>query len=156
MFTRALLVFSVLLAALLTDCGSSSSQKQSSSPIFTSAPVTAAAQGEAYSYTPVAVDPAGGAVTYSLTTGPLGAALTGNAVSWTPTAPQSRTSNSFTVTAKTASGGTATQSWTVSPTGIVTVNWIILTGNRAAPCRCPSLRRRACKFPPSRPSPMAL
>jgi hypothetical protein len=124
MFTRALLVLALLSAALLTACSSSnSSQKQSSSPIFTSAPVTAAAQGEAYSYSPVAVDPAGGAVTYSLTTAPTGATLSGNAVSWTPTAAQSRTSNSFTVTA-TSSGGTATQSWTVSPTGIVTVDWI--------------------------------
>ncbi|MGP0020062.1 MAG: hypothetical protein ACLPHP_15935 [Candidatus Sulfotelmatobacter sp.] len=123
MFTRALLVLSLLLVAFFTACSSSSSQKQSSSPIFTSAPVTAAAQGEAYSYTPVAVDPAGGAVTYSLTTAPTGAALTGNAISWTPAAAQSRTPNSFTVTA-TSSGGTATQSWTVSPTGIVTVNWI--------------------------------
>ncbi len=125
MFTRALLVLSLLLAGFLSACSSSgSSQKQSSSPIFTSAPVTAAAQGEAYSYTPVAVDPASGAVTYSLTTGPTGSALSGNAVSWTPTAAQSRTSNSFTVTASTASGGTATQSWMVSPTGIVTVSWI--------------------------------
>jgi hypothetical protein len=124
MLTRALLVVSLLLAALLTACGSNnSSQKQSLSPIFTSTPVTAAAQGEAYSYTPVAVDPAGGAVTYSLTTGP-GATLNGGAISWTPTAAQSRTSNSFTVTAKATSGGTATQSWTVSPTGIVTVNWV--------------------------------
>lgn len=124
MFTRALLVLALLSAALLTACSSSnSSQKQSSSPIFTSAPVTAAAQGEAYSYSAVAVDPAGGAVTYSLTTAPTGATLSGNAVSWTPTAAQSRTANSFTVTA-TSSGGTATQSWTVSPTGIVTVNWI--------------------------------
>jgi REP element-mobilizing transposase RayT len=123
MFTRALLVLSLLSAGFLAGCSSSSSQKQSSSPIFTSAPVTAAAQGEAYSYTPVAVDPAGAAVTYSLTTGPTGAALSGNAISWTPTAAQSRTSDSFTVTA-TSSGGTATQSWTVSPTGIVTVSWI--------------------------------
>src|SRR5580692_9006851 len=137
MLTRTLLVVSLLLAALFTACGSNnSSQKQSSSPIFTSAPVTAAAQGEAYSYTPAAVDPAGGAVTYSLTTGPSGATLSGNAVSWTPTASQSRTSNSFTVTA-TSSGGTATQSWTVSPTGIVTVNWVNTYWEPSGPVQVP-------------------
>jgi hypothetical protein len=140
MFTRALLVVSLFSAALLTACGSNgNSQKQVSTPIFTSAPVTAAAQGEAYSYTPVAVDPAGGAVTYSLTTAPMGATLSGNAISWTPTAAQSRTSNSFTVTATTASGGTATQSWTVSPTGIVTVNWINTYWEASGPVQVPAL-----------------
>lgn len=137
MLTRALLVVSLLLAAFLTACGSNnSSQKQSSLPIFTSAPVTAAAQGEAYSYTPVAVDPAGGAVTYSLTTAPTGATLSGSAIAWTPTAAQSRTSNSFTVTA-TASGGMATQSWTVNPTGIVTVNWINTYWEPSGPVQVP-------------------
>src|SRR5271157_5428436 len=91
-------------------------------PIFTSAPVTAAAQGAAYSYQVAATDPSGGTVSFVLTTGPTGASLSGSAVSWTPTAGQSRTSNSFTVTATSSENATATQSWTVSPTGIVTVN----------------------------------
>jgi hypothetical protein len=124
MLKRALLVLSLLSAAILAACGGSSSGIQpKTAPIFTSAPVTAAAQGVPYSYTPAAVDPAGGTVTFALTTGPTGATLSGGTISWTPTAAQSRTSNSFTVTAST-SGGSATQSWTVSPTGIVTVNWV--------------------------------
>lgn len=91
-------------------------------PLFTSAPVTAAAQGSPYSYQVRATDPSGGTVTYTLTTAPTGATLTGNTLAWTPAASQSRISNSFTVTATTSEGGSAAQSWTVSPSGTVTVN----------------------------------
>jgi hypothetical protein len=139
MLMRALLAPSLLLAVALSGCSSnnSSTRTQSSTPIFTSAPVTAAAQGEAYSYTLAAVDPAGGAVTFALTTGPTGATLSGDAISWTPTAAQSRSSNSFTVTASTASGGSATQAWTVSPTGIVTVSWINNYWEASGPVQVP-------------------
>jgi hypothetical protein len=111
----------------LASCGGSSgtgTMVSAKTPIFTSAPVTAAAQGVAYAYQPAATDPSGGTVSFALTTSPAGAALSGNSVSWTPTASQSRTANSFMVTATTSEGATATQSWSVTPTGIVTVNWV--------------------------------
>jgi hypothetical protein len=117
-------ILSVLFSlSLLTACGGGSTQTPVSNPIFTSVPVTAATQGVAYAYQVTATDPAGGAVTFSLTTGPTGAALTGNTVNWTPTAAQSRVSNSFTIKATTTSGGTASQSWSVTPGGTITVNW---------------------------------
>ena len=50
--------------------------------------------------------------------------LVGNMLSWTPGAAQSRVANSFTITATTSAGGTKTQSWTVTPTGTVTVSVI--------------------------------
>jgi hypothetical protein len=108
---------------LLLACGSGSSHS-TTNPIFTSTPITAAEQGVAYSYQVAATDPSGEAVSFSLTAGPSGAALSGNTVSWTPTAAESRVSNNFTVTAMTSSGGSATQSWTVTPNGTITVNWI--------------------------------
>jgi Fibronectin type III domain len=58
---------------------------------------------------------------FSLVQAPSGAALSGDTVNWTPTAAQSRVSNSFTLRATTSEGGTASQSWTVSPRGTVTV-----------------------------------
>jgi len=120
-FCLLALAFSSLI---LVSCGGGSGGQKISAqpPIFTSTPVTAAAQGAAYSYQVAATDPSGGTVSYALTTGPTGASLSGSNVSWTPTAAQSRTPNSFTVTATTSENATATQSWTVSPTGIVTVN----------------------------------
>jgi hypothetical protein len=111
--------------SLLMACGSSSSSHvQPSTPVFTSVPVTAATEDVAYTYQLAAIDPAGGSVTFSLTSSPTGAALSGNTVTWTPTAAQSRVSNSFAVTATTTSGGTASQSWTVTPGGTITVNFI--------------------------------
>jgi hypothetical protein len=92
--------------------------------VFTSVPVTAATQGVAYTYQLAAVDPAGGTVTFSMTTSPTGAALSGSTITWTPTGAQSRVSNSFAVTATTTSGDTASQSWTVTPGGTITVNWV--------------------------------
>jgi len=115
----------VLLLAFAMGCGSSSSSShQSQPPVFTSSPVTAATQGDAYSYQLAAVDPAGGSVTFALTTSPSGATLATNTISWTPTAAESRVSNNFEVTATTSSGGSATQSWTVTPGGTITVNWM--------------------------------
>jgi hypothetical protein len=112
---------------LLSSCGSGNSSMHATgpAPVFSSTPVTAAAQGSAYSYQVAATDPAGGTVTFSLTTSPTGAALNSNTVTWTPTASQSRNPNNFTVTATTSEGGTATQSWTVSPTGTVTVTSMV-------------------------------
>ncbi len=98
-------------------------QTQPLTPVFTSVPVMAATQDVAYTYPLAATDPAGGSVTFSLTASPTGAALSANTVTWTPTAAQSRVSNSFTVKATTTSGGTASQSWMVTPGGTITVNW---------------------------------
>jgi hypothetical protein len=123
---------------ILVSCGGSSGQKISAQPpIFTTTPVTAAAQGAAYSYQVAATDPSGGTVSFALTTGPTGASLSGSTVSWTPAAAQSRTSNAFTVTATTTENATATQSWTVSPTGIVTVNAVNTYWEPAGPAQVP-------------------
>lgn len=122
----ALVSLALVSLALLTACGSGSSgtHSQPSTPVFTSSPVVAATQDVVYTYQVAATDPAGGSVTFSLTTSPTGAALSGNTITWTPTAAQSRVSNPFEVTATTTSGGTATQKWTVTPGGTITVNWV--------------------------------
>jgi len=127
-----------VMVALLASCGSnsSSSPHSSSAPIFTSTPVTVAEQSVAYSYQVAATDPSGGTVTFSLTTAPSGAALSGSTVSWTPTAAQSRVPNNFTVTA-TSSGGSATQSWTVTPNGTITVNWVDTYWSPSGPVQVP-------------------
>jgi len=121
----ALVSLAIVSLALLTACGSSGSkQTPPSTPVFTSVPVMAATQDVAYTYQLTAVDTAGGTVTFSLTSSPTGAALSGSTITWTPTAAQSRVSNSFAVTATTTSGGTASQSWSVTPGGTITVNWV--------------------------------
>ena len=140
LFFLALVSLAVISLALLTACGSGSSTKTPpSTPVFTSAPVTAATQGIVYSYQLAATDPAGGAVTFSLTTSPTGAALSGNTVTWTPTAAQSRVSNPFAVTATTSSGGTASQSWKVTPGGTVAVNWVNNYWAANGPVQVPAL-----------------
>jgi hypothetical protein len=121
MFLAAALCSSLVLTA----CGGGSSmQVAPQAPVFTSTPPTAAAQDTAYSYSIAATDPAGGTVSFALTTGPTGAAVTGDSLSWTPAAAQSRLSNSFTVTATTSEGGSATQSWTVTHAGTITASTI--------------------------------
>src|SRR5271167_4368725 len=125
LLTPALGSVALISLALLTACGSSSGTQSSQvAPVFTSTPVTTATQDVVYTYQLAAVDPAGGAVTFSLTSSPTGAALSGNTITWTPTAAQSRVSNPFTVTAPGASGGSATQQWEVIPGGTITVNWV--------------------------------
>ncbi|KAA6462016.1 hypothetical protein DYQ86_10325 [Acidobacteria bacterium AB60] len=88
-------------------------------PAFTSTAPTVASEGVTYSYAVTATDPVNTEVTYSLKSGPTGAAISGATLSWTPTHAQSRTSNSFDVVATTAAGGTADQTFTVTPIGIV-------------------------------------
>jgi hypothetical protein len=129
-----------LLAVFLTSCGSSSSSMHTGGqiPVFTSIPPTAAAQGSAYSYQLAATDPSGGTVTYALTTGPTGATISGSTVSWTPTAAQSRASNSFTVTATTSEGAPAMQTWSVSPTGVITVNDVFTYWEPSGPVPVPA------------------
>lgn len=88
-------------------------------PVFAGTPPTASAQDTLYSYNVSATDPAGTAVTLSLTTAPAGATLNGGTLTWTPTVNQSRIPNAFAVTATSAAGGTATQSWSLAPDGTV-------------------------------------
>lgn len=130
----------VCLSLTLASCGNSSSGNHvtQQQPVFTSAPPSTAAQGSAYSYQVAATDPAGGSITYALTTSPTGAAISNGIVSWTPTAAQSRNQNSFTVTATTSGGASATQSWAVTPTGIVTVNFVNTYWEPAGPVQVPA------------------
>ena len=64
--------------------------------------------------------------------------MTGSTLNWTPTAAQSRASNAFTVTATTSEGASATQSWNVSPTGVVTVNFVDTYWEPTGPVKIPS------------------
>jgi hypothetical protein len=89
--------------------------------MFTSTPVTAAEEGMPYSYELAATVSGSSAITFALTTAPAGATLSGSTITWTPTHAESRVSNSFTATATTATGGSATQSWTVTPNGNVNI-----------------------------------
>src|SRR5262249_23552965 len=112
---------------------------------FTSTPVTAADEGALYAYQLTATVSDGSAITFSLSQAPAGATLSGGAVSWTPTHEQARAANQFSATATTAKGGSATQSWTVTPTGILTITSVItywtpagtLTQNRIYPADLP-------------------
>jgi hypothetical protein len=61
-------------------------------------------------------------VTFALTNGPSGAKLSGNTIAWTPAAEQSRIPDNFTVTATASGGASATQSWTVTPSGTVRIS----------------------------------
>jgi hypothetical protein len=134
---RALsLLVIVVLSSYLIACGSGS-HSTPQNPIFTSTPVTAASQGASYMYQLAATDPSGGTVTFSLSAAPAGAALSGASITWGPTAAQSRVPNSFTAKATTSSGGSATQSWTVTPTGTVTVNWVNTDWTPAGPVQTP-------------------
>jgi hypothetical protein len=124
MVNFAFVCLALFAACAVSGCGGSAGVQAPPAPIFSSTPGTAASQGELYSYELAASDPAGGTVMFALTAAPNGATLSGDALSWTPTAGESRVSNSFTVTATTTSGGEATQSWTVTPTGTVTVSTV--------------------------------
>ena len=130
----------IFMLSMLCACGGSSvtiGVTPQSNPIFTSTPVTTASQGDPYAYALAATDPAGGTVTFSLTTAPSGASLSGSTVTWTPTASESRVSDSFTVTATTSSGGSATQSWSVTPDGTITVNWVNTYWSPSGPVQVP-------------------
>src|SRR5208282_1320130 len=111
-----ILLLIALFLTCLVACGSNSNSTPQN-PVFTSTPVTAASQDTSYIYQLAATDPSGGTVTFSLVTEPAGATLSGSTINWTPTAAESRISNSFTAKATSSSGGGATQSWTVTPTG---------------------------------------
>ncbi len=93
-------------------------------PVISTTPPSAAAQGVSYTYAAAATDAAGSSVTFSLTSAPTGATLTGNTITWTPDTTEARQPNSFSLTATTGLGMSATQNWTVTPTGDVTVDTV--------------------------------
>jgi hypothetical protein len=123
---KALPVLSALVF-LLIGCGGGSTSAPPPPPsiTFTSTPNTSAEEGVQYSYLLAATSSDSGAITFSLTTAPSGATLSGNTINWTPAHAESRTSNSFTVTATSAAGGSARQSWTVTPNGTVNITALI-------------------------------
>ncbi|MGA9355383.1 MAG: fibronectin type III domain-containing protein [Terriglobales bacterium] len=129
-------VLAGLLITCFAGCGGSS-HTPPQNPTFTSTPILMAAQGTAYSYTLAATDPSGGTVSFALTSAPMGAALSGSTINWTPAASESRVSNSFTAEATTSSGGSATQSWLVTPVGTVTVNWVDTNWTSSGPISNP-------------------
>ena len=117
---QVVLVTWILL--LLIACSSGTNRMTSPvAPTFTSTPVTQAVEGSPYSYQ---LTVSGSAATFSLNSGPVGATLSGDTISWTPTAQQSRVPNTFTVTATASGGASATQSWTVTPSGTIRISWI--------------------------------
>jgi hypothetical protein len=128
--TRTRLATLLLVLGLfgsLIACGSSSSAPpKSSTPTFSSSPSTTAAQGQPYTYTLAASDPAGSPITFALTSAPVGATISNGTITWTPTGEQARQNNGFTVTATSDAGGTATQSWAVAPTGTVNGSLFIM------------------------------
>lgn len=119
---RYQVVLTTWVLFLLIACSSGTNRTTPPvAPAFTSTPVTQAVEGSPYSYQ---LTVSGGAATFSLNSGPVGATLSGDTISWTPTPGQSRAPNSFTVTATASGGGSATQSWTVTPSGTIRINWI--------------------------------
>ena len=54
-----------------------------------------------------------------------------------PTAAQSRVSNNFAVAASSESGGSALQSWAVTPNGTITVNWVNKYWSPSGPVQVP-------------------
>jgi hypothetical protein len=117
-------LFLSLLSLLLVGCGGGSTSvppPPPPAPMFTSTPVTAAEEGMLYNYELAATVSGSSAITFALTTGPAGATLSSGTITWTPTHAESRVPNSFAVTATTAAGGSAMQSWTVTPTGNVNI-----------------------------------
>ena len=94
-------------------------------PQFTSAPGTAAEEGVTYAYPVTASSSGMSAITFALASAPMGAALAGNTVTWTPTHQESRVANAFAVTAMTAAGGSATQTWSVTPNGNINITDVV-------------------------------
>jgi hypothetical protein len=115
------------IALLLAGCGSSGTGtgvgNTLATPMFMSAPPSAAAQDSTYTYA-IATQAAAGSVTLKLAAAPSGAVLNGNTITWTPTASQSRVANQFSLTATNAAGSAA-QSWSVTPAGTVTGTWVV-------------------------------
>lgn len=118
------LSISLFLPALLVfvACGGHSSSTTTTTgvaPTFTSTVPQIVSEGILYTYNITATTTDGSTVTYALTTGPTGAAVSGSTLTWTPTHAQARISNSFTITATTSKNGSATQTFTLTPNGII-------------------------------------
>jgi len=116
---RSITIALLLSTIALTGCGGGSSSVSALPPSFSSTPPAAALEGVLYTYNLAATDPAGGSVSFALSSGPSGAVITGSTLSWTPTHAQSRESNAFIVAAYTTEGGAAVQKFTVTPNGNV-------------------------------------
>jgi hypothetical protein len=112
----------IFFVMVMAACGGGGMQAPPVAPTFTSIPGTAAAEGTVYAYQIAATDPTGGAVSFALASGPAGATVSGNTLTWTPTPEESRTADSFRITATTAEGGTASQAWSVTPVGTVRIS----------------------------------
>jgi hypothetical protein len=125
----ALVVLTAFTFILLAGCGSRDGAIPApTAPVFTSTPVTQAVEGAVYAYQ-LATN--SGSAAFALSNAPVGATLNGNTISWMPTSAQSRTANSFTVTATTPGGPSATQSWTVTPNGTVRISRIDTVWNES-------------------------
>lgn len=95
--------------------GSTATAPVNHPPALTSTPLTTATVGMAYIYTPTATDADNDSVNFSLVTGPTGANLTAGTLTWTPTAGQAGQACGFTLQASDGKGGTASQTWSVTP-----------------------------------------
>jgi hypothetical protein len=129
--TLAIAILGILI--LLTACG-----RGPAAPIFTSTAPQAATENATYTYPLAAASTDGTKISYALTTAPTGAALSGDTVTWTPTWKQSRNPNQFTVTATTAAGGSASQSWTVTPNGSIHGTYIDTYWTAQGPVNSPA------------------
>jgi hypothetical protein len=142
---RAILVISVFLAACSGGgTNGANSTAASLTPAFTSTPGTAASQGSTYTYQ-IETSP-GSNVVLVLVTAPSGATLTGNTITWTPSAAQSRVPNQFSISA-TTSGGSAAQSWSVTPAGTVSGRWVNTYWTSSGPVLVPFDLSKASLFP---------
>jgi len=124
---KTLPIVLLFTANILIGCGGGSGGGTTTpvNPQFTSTPVMGAEEGATYTYQVAASSPDKSAIAFALTSGPVGATISGSTITWTPTHAESRVANAFTVTATTASGGSATQTWSVTPNGTVNVTEVI-------------------------------
>jgi hypothetical protein len=130
----------VISANILIGCsGGGGGTTMPATPQFTSTPVSTAEAGMRYTYQVTVTSSDMSAITYALSSGPMGATVSGNAIAWTPTYTESRVPNAFKVTAMTAAGGSATQTWNVTPNGTVyitsvTTYWTPAVGGGLCSC----------------------
>jgi hypothetical protein len=124
---KTLPIFLFLTANIFAGCGGGGGGGTTThaTPQFTSTPVMGAEEGTTYTYQVTASSSDMSAITFALSSGPIGATLAGNTITWTPTHPESRTANAFLVTATTAAGGSATQTWSVTPNGTINIKAVI-------------------------------
>jgi len=116
----------VITANILVGCsGGGGGTTMPATSTFASTPVMAAEEGMTYTYQVTATSSDMSSITYELSSSPMGAMLSGNTLTWTPTHQESRVANAFTVKARTATGGSATQTWSVSPNGNINITNVI-------------------------------